>query len=76
MTGPRASGRTLERVGALGSRATVIAAESDILIPPDRTDLLADELPGARRITVPGGHACFWECPQPFGAALVEAAGL
>lgn len=63
------------RLGALGSRATVIAAESDILIPPDRTDLLADELPGGRRITVPGGHACFWEQPEPFGAALLEAAG-
>ena len=28
--------------------------------------------PGAKWKTVPGGHACMWETPDPFNAAFVD----
>ncbi len=62
----------LGRVGAIKVPTMVLAGEEDILIPVRLSKLLQEAIPGARWQTVPGGHACMWESPDPFNAAFVE----
>ena len=50
---------------------TVIAGEEDILIPVDLTRRLQQAIAGSEWVTVPGGHACIWEHPEPFNDAVI-----
>ena len=49
----------------------VIAGEEDILIPVRLSKRLQQAIPGSVWATVPGGHACIWESPDPFNRAFV-----
>ncbi|TCO45249.1 alpha/beta fold hydrolase [Actinocrispum wychmicini] len=53
----------------------VLAGEQDILIPVALSEEVHRAIPGSRWRTVPGGHACLWEHPDPFNAAFVEFLG-
>ena len=60
------------RVGAIGVPTLVLAGEEDILIPVRLSKRLQQAIPGAAWKTVPGGHACLWESPDPFNEAFLD----
>jgi 3-oxoadipate enol-lactonase len=61
----------LDRVGALSMPTLVLAGEEDILIPVRLSKKLHEAIPGSSWETVPGGHACLWESPEPFNTAFI-----
>lgn len=63
---------TLDRVGQIRVPTFVLAGEEDILIPVRLSRELHAAIPGAHWATVPGGHACLWETPDPFNAAFID----
>lgn len=66
---------TLDRIGDVTVPTLVLAGEDDILIPVTLSRRLHAAIPGSSWATVPGGHACIWEHPDPFNAAVVEFIG-
>ena len=60
------------RLAKLSVPTLVLAGEEDILIPVRLSRLLQEAIPGAKWKTVPGGHACLWETPDPFNAAFLD----
>lgn len=63
---------TTERLAQITAPTLVLAGEEDILIPVRLSHRLHDVIPGARWATVPGGHACLWETPEPFNKTLID----
>jgi 3-oxoadipate enol-lactonase len=63
---------TVERLGSIATPTLVLAGEDDILIPVRLSERLRDGIPNAAWALVPGGHACLWEHPDPFNAAIVD----
>jgi 3-oxoadipate enol-lactonase len=61
-----------DRLGRIGVPTLVLAGEEDILIPVRLSKTLHQAIPGAKWKTVPGGHACLWESPDPFNAAVID----
>ena len=61
-----------DRISAVSVPTLVLAGEEDILIPVRLSRRLAGSLPGSNWMTVPGGHACLWESPDPFNAAFID----
>jgi 3-oxoadipate enol-lactonase len=61
-----------DRLGAIRTATMVLAGEEDILIPTALSRRLSEAIPGAGWQTVPGGHACLWEHPQPFNKAFLD----
>lgn len=61
-----------DRLAQISVPTLVLAGEEDILIPVRLSKKLQAAIPGARWATVPGGHACLWESPDPFNAAFVD----
>jgi 3-oxoadipate enol-lactonase len=53
----------------------VLAGEEDILIPVRLSRALHENIPGSQWKTVPGGHACLWESPDPYNQAVIEFVG-
>ena len=62
----------ISRVGQIKVPTLVLAGEEDILIPVRLSKELQAAIPGAQWKTVPGGHACLWESPDPFNAAFLD----
>ena len=62
----------LDRLGAVTVPTLVVAGEEDILIPVRLSKQLQEAIPGAQWLTVPGGHACLWESPEPFNTAFLD----
>jgi 3-oxoadipate enol-lactonase len=60
------------RLGQIKVPTLVIAGEEDILIPVRLSRKLQEAIPGAKWKTVPGGHACIWETPDPFNDAFID----
>jgi 3-oxoadipate enol-lactonase len=63
------------RVGEIAVPTLVLAGEEDILIPVRLSRTLHESIPGSQWKTVPGGHACLWETPDPYNQAVIEFAG-
>jgi len=63
------------RLGELSLPTLVLAGEQDILIPVSLSRELHSLVPDATWATVPGGHACLWEHPDPFNTAVVDFVG-
>jgi 3-oxoadipate enol-lactonase len=63
---------TTDRLASIATPTLVLAGEEDILIPVRLSRRLHDGIPGAQWATVPGGHACLWETPDPFNKAVIE----
>jgi 3-oxoadipate enol-lactonase len=59
------------RLGEITVPTTVIAGETDILIPVELSRRLQQGIAGSEWLTVPGGHACIWEHPDPFNDAVI-----
>lgn len=62
---------TFERIGTVTMPTLVLAGEEDILIPVRLSEKLHQAIPGSTWKTVPGGHACLWESPDPFNSAFI-----
>lgn len=62
----------LDRVGTISVPTLVLAGEEDILIPVRLSKQLQQAIPGSEWATVPGGHACLWETPDPFNQTFIE----
>ncbi|THG30643.1 alpha/beta fold hydrolase [Naasia lichenicola] len=62
----------MDRLSAITVPTFVLAGEEDILIPVRLSRRLHEALPGSAWGTVPGGHACLWESPDPFNAAFLD----
>ncbi len=63
---------TVGRLSRISVPTLVLAGEEDILIPVRLSRRLHEGIPGSQWSTVPGGHACLWETPDPFNRALIE----
>jgi 3-oxoadipate enol-lactonase len=61
-----------DRLAQIKVPTLVLAGEEDILIPVRLSRKLQAAIPGAEWKTVPGGHACLWESPDPFNAAFLD----
>ena len=61
-----------DRVGSLVAPALVLVADDDIIIRPALSRRLFDALPNGTWVTVPGGHAAFWEDPGPWNRAVID----
>jgi 3-oxoadipate enol-lactonase len=66
---------TTAELARITTPTLVLAGEQDILIPVGLSRRLHEGIPGSRWRTVPGGHACLWEHPDPFNAAFLEFLG-
>jgi aminoacrylate hydrolase len=44
----------------------VIVGESDFCMPPHRSEQMAEGIPGAELVKLPGGHFLFLEHPAAF----------
>lgn len=62
----------LDRLGTLTMPTLVLAGEEDILIPVRLSRLIHEAIPGSSWATVPGGHACLWESPEPFNTTFID----
>jgi 3-oxoadipate enol-lactonase len=62
----------LDCLGEVKVPTLVLAGEEDILIPVRLSQKLQAAIPGSKWKTVPGGHACMWETPDPFNAAFLD----
>jgi pimeloyl-ACP methyl ester carboxylesterase len=62
---------TRGRLGTVACRAMTLVGEQDILIYPKLSRRLHEELPNSLWVEVPGGHACLWEYPDAFNAAVL-----
>ena len=45
------------------------------MIPVRLSRRLHDAIPGSEWATVPGGHACLWESPDPFNSTYLDFVG-
>jgi pimeloyl-ACP methyl ester carboxylesterase len=64
---------SIELLGSIAAPTTVVVAELDVPCFRDMSDVLADRIPGARKITVPGvGHMVNMEAPGAVNALLRE----
>ena len=61
-----------DRLAQITVPTLVLAGEEDILIPVRLSKKLHQAIPGAQWVTVPGGHACLWESPDPFNATFID----
>ena len=51
----------------------VVAGREDVLTPPSQARAMADQVPGARTVVIPGaGHLCPLERPDEVNSALIE----
>ena len=62
---------TTDRLDQIDVPTLVLAGEEDILIPVRLSRALHGALAGSEWTTVPGGHACLWEHPDPFNQAVL-----
>ncbi len=59
----------------IGIPALVVSAEEDLLAPPEEAERLANGIPGARRVRLPGGHVPQFEFPDLLAETIAEFAG-
>jgi len=62
-----------ERLGTIQAPTLVITGDSDLLIPPSNSDVLAERIPGAKLVKVPGGsHGFNFETPDAFNREVLD----
>jgi pimeloyl-ACP methyl ester carboxylesterase len=65
--------RTTDRLHGISAPTLVITGDSDLLIPPGNSDVLASKIPGARLVKVPGGsHGFNFETPEVFNREVLS----
>jgi 3-oxoadipate enol-lactonase len=66
---------SIELLGTITAPTTVVVAELDVPCFRDMPDVLADRIPGARKVTVPDvGHMVNMEAPEAVNVLLREVA--
>jgi pimeloyl-ACP methyl ester carboxylesterase len=64
---------TVDRLSQINAPTLVLTGDSDMLIPPANSDVLAAAIPGARLQKISGGsHGFNFETPDAFNAAVLE----
>jgi pimeloyl-ACP methyl ester carboxylesterase len=63
---------TRGRLAAVTCPALTLVGREDILIYPNLSRRLHEELPSSTWVEVPGGHACLWEYPEDFNRAVLD----
>jgi pimeloyl-ACP methyl ester carboxylesterase len=64
---------TTDRLHRITVPTLVLTGDSDLLIPPANSDLLAERIPGAQLKKLPGGsHGFNFEAPETFNGAVLE----
>jgi 3-oxoadipate enol-lactonase len=58
-------------LGAVLAPTLIVAGEADAVFAPELGRAAAAEIPGARFLTLPGGHACHLESPALFNEAVL-----
>lgn len=56
----------LARLGEIRTPTLVVGGDHDICLPPELSDELARGIPGARRVTLSGGHMIHDEAPETY----------
>jgi len=65
---------SIELLATIAAPTTVVTAELDVPCFHEMSDVLAERIPGARKVTVPGvGHIVNMEAPDTVNALLREA---
>jgi 3-oxoadipate enol-lactonase len=65
--------RSIELLATIDVPTTVVTAELDVPCFREMSDVLAERIPGARKVTVPGvGHMVNMEAPEAVNAVLRE----
>jgi pimeloyl-ACP methyl ester carboxylesterase len=63
---------TRGRLGVVRCPALTLVGEQDLIIYPKLSRRLHEELPSSTWVEVKGGHACLWEFPDDFNAAVLR----
>ena len=63
---------TRGRLAAVTCPALTLVGESDLIIYPKLSRRLHDDLPSSTWAETRGGHACLWEYPDAFNAAVLS----
>jgi pimeloyl-ACP methyl ester carboxylesterase len=67
------SHKATDRLHHITSPTLVITGDADRLIPPVNSDFLAENIPGAKLVKIPGGsHGFNFETPQVFNQAVLD----
>ncbi|MDQ1558038.1 MAG: hypothetical protein QOD32_1098 [Pyrinomonadaceae bacterium] len=59
------------RVSEIAARTLVITGDADRVVPAENSARLADAIPGAQLLVIPGSHMFFIEAAAQFNAAVV-----
>ena len=61
------------RQSSIGAPTLIMYGDSDVVVDPRNSRLLADRIPGARLVVFSGlGHLFFWEDPAEFATAVTS----
>ena len=63
---------TRGRLEAVTCPVMTLVGEQDLIIYPKLSHRLHDEVPDSTWVEVKGGHACLWEYPDDFNAAVLR----
>ena len=65
--------RATERLHQIKARTLVITGDADLLIPPANSRVLAENIPNAKLVTIPGGsHGFNFETPEIFNREVLD----
>ncbi len=65
--------KATDRLHQIASPTLVITGDADLLIPPAHSDVLAEHIPNARLVKVPGGsHGFNFETPEIFNREVLD----
>jgi len=65
--------RATERLHQIKARTLVITGDADLLIPPANSRVLAENIPNAKLVTIPGGsHGFNFETPERFNREVLD----
>jgi pimeloyl-ACP methyl ester carboxylesterase len=63
----------LNRLGEISAPTLVITGELDRTVSPKNQRILAERIPNARQVVIPGaGHAVTGEQPEAFNQAMID----
>jgi pimeloyl-ACP methyl ester carboxylesterase len=67
------SHKATDRLHHITAPTLVITGDSDLLIPPANSDVIAAEIPGAKLVKIPGGtHGFNFETPEIFNQKILD----
>lgn len=69
----RERGDSVDKLPTFAMPALVVGAQRDLAVPPEHSQMLAEDLPDAKLVIIPGaGHMANLEQPELFNAALLD----